>query len=76
MTRECPGGVARVETQQSFVNGLVGTLTSGIYTPLQVTTTCANARPSAQLGIPLERLGAVPPASEPAQQDSTPRRGR
>lgn len=38
---QCPSGVARVETQQSFLNGLVGALTFGIYTPQTVTITCA-----------------------------------
>jgi len=33
-------GVARVETQQSFVNGLVSLLTIGIYTPWQIDVTC------------------------------------
>ena len=37
----CPNGVARVETQQSFVNGLVGVLTFGIYTPMNIKVTCA-----------------------------------
>ena len=37
----CPNGVARVETRQSFVNGLVGMLTLGIYTPMEITVTCA-----------------------------------
>ena len=38
---ECENGVARVETQHSFVNGLVGILTYGIYTPVTVIVTCA-----------------------------------
>lgn len=38
---QCPGGVAKVETQQSFLNGLVAGLTFGILTPMQVTITCA-----------------------------------
>lgn len=38
---ECENGVARVETQQSFVNGLVNVLTGGIYTPMTVIVTCA-----------------------------------
>jgi len=37
----CPNGVARVETQLSFVNQLVGFLTFGIYTPMQIVVTCA-----------------------------------
>lgn len=38
---QCPGGVARVETQLSFVNQLVSFLTLGIYTPMRITVTCA-----------------------------------
>lgn len=38
---QCPDGVAVVETQLSFVNGLVGILTLGIYTPMQIVVTCA-----------------------------------
>jgi hypothetical protein len=39
----CPDGVAKVETQQSFVNQLVGFLTLGIYTPMHIRVTCAQA---------------------------------
>jgi len=38
---QCPNGVAVVETQLSFVNQLVGFLTLGIYTPMQIVVTCA-----------------------------------
>jgi hypothetical protein len=38
---QCPNGVATVETQQTFLNGLVGALTLGIYTPQDVRITCA-----------------------------------
>lgn len=37
----CPRGVARVETQHSFLNQLAAGLTWGIYTPLTITATCA-----------------------------------
>jgi hypothetical protein len=40
--KECPNGVAVVETQQSFANGLVGLVTLGIYTPQDVRITCAS----------------------------------
>jgi Bor protein len=40
---QCPNGVAKVETQHSFVNQLVGFITLGIYTPMQITVTCAAA---------------------------------
>lgn len=37
----CPNGVSRVETQHSFLNSLVGGITSGIITPMTITVTCA-----------------------------------
>ncbi len=37
----CPNGVSRVETQHSFLNSLVGGITSGIITPITITVTCA-----------------------------------
>ena len=40
---KCPHGVARVETQYSFLNWLVGSLTFGIYTPMEIKVTCASA---------------------------------
>lgn len=45
---KCPGGVAKVETQQSFVNGLVAFLTIGIYTPMSIRVTCAAPGAAAQ----------------------------
>lgn len=38
---KCPHGVARVETRISFVNGLVGAITFNIFTPMEITVTCA-----------------------------------
>ncbi len=38
---ECENGVARVETELSLVNQLVGFLTGGIYTPMHIKVTCA-----------------------------------
>ena len=38
----CGQGVAKVETERSFLNGLVGAITYSIYTPLHVTVTCAS----------------------------------
>lgn len=40
---QCPHGAAKVETQLSFLNGLVGALTFGIYTPMDIRVTCASA---------------------------------
>src|SRR5256885_17211108 len=40
----CAQGVAKVETERSFLNGLVGAITSSIYTPMHVTITCSSGR--------------------------------
>lgn len=38
---KCPKGAAKVETQLSLPNLLVGAVTWGIYTPMEVKVTCA-----------------------------------
>lgn len=38
---QCPSGVAKVETEHSFLNQLVGFVTLGIYTPIHIKVTCA-----------------------------------
>jgi hypothetical protein len=38
----CTSGVATVETEQSFLNGFVGVLTLGIYSPQRLRVTCAS----------------------------------
>lgn len=38
---QCPAGVAKVETRQSFLNGLVNIVTMSIYTPMAIRVTCA-----------------------------------
>lgn len=63
---ECPGGIARVETHQSFRNGLVAVATLGIYTPQHVRITCAAPTAGA---LPNERMidvGALAPAGSGA----------
>jgi hypothetical protein len=39
---QCTQGVAKVETERSFLNGLVGAITSAIFTPIHATVTCAS----------------------------------
>jgi hypothetical protein len=46
---DCPSGVAQVETQHSFLNGLAAAITFGIYTPLQINVTCASGAASIDL---------------------------
>ena len=51
----CPNGVAKVETEHTFVNQLVGLITLGIYTPMRIRVTCAqgtDVSPAATLMIP------------------------
>ncbi len=37
---QCPQGVAKVETERSFLNGLVSALTWSLYTPMHTEVTC------------------------------------
>lgn len=37
----CTNGVAKVETQHSFLNGLAAVVTFQLYTPMQIDVTCA-----------------------------------
>lgn len=40
---ECTNGVARVETQISFINGLLSAITFNLYTPMHIKVTCASS---------------------------------
>jgi len=44
----CRSGVSKVETQHSFVNGLVAMLTWSLYTPIKIDVTCAADRAGAK----------------------------
>jgi hypothetical protein len=56
---QCPGGIARVETQHTFINGLVAFFSAGIVTPLRATVTCAAGT---------ARTGALPAPRTQAEQ--------
>lgn len=43
----CPSGNATIETKQTFLNGLVGGLTSGIYSPTTLKIRCRGGRRAA-----------------------------
>jgi Bor protein len=43
VSSRCPSGVARVETQHSFLNSLAAAITFSIYTPMTITVQCAAA---------------------------------
>ena len=48
---KCSSGLSKVETEHSFLNGLVGAVTLGIYTPMHLTATCAGG-PTADAPLP------------------------
>lgn len=39
---ECPGGVAEVRTERSFLNSLVAALSNNLVTPIHTTVVCAS----------------------------------
>lgn len=55
---QCPSGVATVETQTSFLNGLVGILTLGIWTPQTVRITCATGTAALPAGTEVLHVAA------------------
>jgi hypothetical protein len=71
---QCPGGVAQVETQHSFLNSLVGGLSFGILAPMTITVTCAaggRAEAPAIRGQP-DAVKAVSEAADMAKALGTP----
>jgi hypothetical protein len=55
--QQCPAGIAVAGTRLTFMNGLVGGLTLGLFTPHEVSITCAE-RGSADRGLPTRVLAA------------------
>ena len=43
VSQQCTNGVSKVETQHSFLNGLVAVRTFSLVTPMQIDVTCAGA---------------------------------
>jgi hypothetical protein len=43
VSKDCPDGVAKVETVHSFLNELVSAITFGIYTPMDIKVTCTGS---------------------------------
>lgn len=56
---KCPNGVARVETQISFLNGVVRGLTGGLYTPMHITVTCAAGGDMSRLKLDREHSVSI-----------------
>ena len=70
---KCSSGVSKVETQMSFLNLIANIITSGIYSPMQITVTCAASgtsllpqvtrTPGEDLQTAIERAGELALAS-------------
>jgi hypothetical protein len=74
---QCPNGVAKVETQHSFLNGLVAALTWSIYTPMEITVTCAAAggrddSPLPTITAGADKAAAIQKAAELSAKKDTP----
>ncbi|MGH7677470.1 MAG: Bor/Iss family lipoprotein [Gemmatimonadaceae bacterium] len=80
VTQQCPGGIATVATKMSFLNGLAAGVTFGIYSPRDVTVTCAAGRASleqreihvAKTATQAERVAAFSAAVELSERTSQP----
>lgn len=64
--QQCAGGAATIETEQSFMNGLVAAITLGIFTPQHVRVTCSSRTAS----LPRGSRELVAPASASAEEVS------
>ena len=54
----CPSGNATIHDEQTFLNGLVAVLTTGIYTPTKVTIRCRTGQ-SAQLQLSRKEVVSI-----------------
>lgn len=60
---KCKSGVAKVETQHSFLNSLVGGLTFGLYTPMTIIVTCSTGQRASLDAAPTVKVGSNQQAS-------------
>ncbi len=59
----CPNGVSKVETQHSFLNGLVAFVTFSLVTPLEIRVTCAGAGGDNDASLATVRVDGNPRAA-------------
>lgn len=74
--QKCPRGAAKVETQHTFIQGLVAAVTWGIYTPMQIDVTCATGGgrddAAATLSAGTDPQGTMQQAVELAKESGKP----
>ena len=59
----CPNGVSKVETQHSFLNGLVAFVTFQIVTPMEIRVTCAGGGRDEDASLARVRVDGNPRAA-------------
>ena len=71
---KCPSGVAMVETQHTFVNGLVQVFTGNLLNPINVKITCAASGRSAAPTIRSQgdAIKAISEAADRARETGAP----
>lgn len=69
LTEMCPGGPARWYDQKTFLNGFLGWVTFGIYTPLSVVVYCSNGLPPDSAPTVMQPV-PPPPTLSPALPES------
>jgi len=60
---KCKSGVAKVETQLSFVNMLASFVTFSLYTPMTITVTCSTGQRASLDSTPTLKVGSDQQAS-------------
>lgn len=68
---QCPNGVAKVETQHSFLNQVAYALTFGLYSPVSVSVQCAAPRTAMQAERVIVAANASQEAAAQAMQAAT-----
>lgn len=72
---ECPNGVARVETQHTFLNMVATVVTGYIYSPMSITVTCAagseQESAAAEDAIVVDVVGSSDEALEAGLREAT-----
>jgi hypothetical protein len=59
VSKDCPDGVAKVETVHTFLNELVSAITIGIYTPMDIKVTCTGSGGHASADYTVPETGTL-----------------
>ena len=59
VSKQCASGVAKVETQHSFLNALVAAITIQIYTPMDLKVTCTGSGGHASADYTVPETGTL-----------------